>query len=415
MKVKIPPSEALRQEISKLMREGLEMVCHPLDSIVHLSARFILQVALEREVLEFLGREYYQRTTRRRGGWRNGYEPRRLKTTQGIVPLLVPQLRNTQEGFQSKLLKAVDNSSVELQQMVTQMYLRGLSTRDVEKVFQEVFGDTVISKSGVSHLSQTLWEEFDQWRKRDLSVLRLVYLFLDATYVPARQGSGEKEGLLCAYGLTEEGHMVFIHLALGSRESYDSWISFLHDMTARGLNEPLLIISDGQPGLRKAIREVFPRSLKQRCQVHKMRNILCKLPKGAVREIKGLVQQVFLAPDYTTAQRRARSLISRFKARYTSAMECLEEGLEECIVYLKFPREHHRRIRTTNLLERTFGEGKRRTKVIPRFPTEGSCLKLFYATLVTASRGWHGVKMTPKILRELEHIRTEMHPLRAVA
>lgn len=96
-------------------------------------------------------------------------------------------------------------------------------------------------------------------------------------------------------------------------------------------------------------------------------------------------------------------------------MECLEEGLEECIVYLKFPREHHRRIRTTNLLERTFGEGKRRTKVIPRFPTESSCLKLFYATLVTASRGWHGVKMTPKILRELDRIRAEMHLLKAVA
>lgn len=120
--------------------------------------------------------------------------------------------------------------------------------------------------------------------------------------------------------------MVFIHLALGSRESYDSWISFLHDLTTRGLNEPLLIISDGQSGLRKAVREVFPRSLKQRCQVHKMRNILCKLPKTAVREIKGLIQQVFLAPDYATAQRRAsrlRRIITRFKTRYTLAMECL--------------------------------------------------------------------------------------------
>lgn len=185
MRERIPPSEALRQEIFKMLKEGLEMVSHPLDSIVHLAARFILQVALEREILEFLGREYYQRTARRRGGWRNGYEPRRLKTTQGVVPLLVPQLRNTQEAFQSRLLKAVDNSSGGLQHMVTQMYLRGLSTRDVEKVFQEVFGDTVISKTGVSQLSQTLWKEFDQWRKRDLSGLRLVYLFLDATYVSA--------------------------------------------------------------------------------------------------------------------------------------------------------------------------------------------------------------------------------------
>lgn len=415
MMVKIPPSELIRQEIFKMMNQGLETVSHPLDTLVHLGARLILQVSLEREIMEFLGREYYQRTARRRRGWRNGYESRRLRTTLGKVPLLVPQVRDTEETFQSQLLKAMSNPTNNLQQMVTQMYLRGLSTRDVESLFQEVFGDTVISKAGVSQLSQTLFEEFDQWRKRDLSGLKLVYLFLDATYVPARQGTGEKEGILCAYGLTEEGHMVFIHLALGSRESYDSWTSFLHDMTTRGLNEPLLIISDGQAGLRKAIREVFPRSLRQRCQVHKMRNILCKLPKGAVREMKGLVQQVFLAPDYVTAQRRARALVARFKARYPSAMECLEEGLEECIVYLRFPREHHRRIRTTNLLERTFGEGKRRTKVIPRFPTESSCLKLVYATLITVSKGWHGVKMSPKTLKELERMRAEMYPLRAVA
>jgi len=415
MKERIPPSEALRQEIFKMMKEGFEVVCHPLDTLVHLAARFILQMALEREVLEFLGRQYYQRNTRLRSGWRNGYESKRLKTTHGVLPLLVPQVRDTQETFESQLLKAMGNSTNTLQQMVTQMYLRGLSTRDVEVLFQEVFGDKVISKSGVSELSQTLLEEFDQWRKRDLSGLKIVYLFLDATYVPARQGTGEKEGILCAYGLTEEGKMVFIHLALGSRESYDSWISFLHDMTTRGLCKPLLVISDGQPGLRKAIREVFPRSLKQRCQVHKMRNIPCKLPRGAVREMKVLIQQVFLAPDYATAQRRAKALINRFKTKYTSAMECLEEGLEECTAYLRFPREHHRRIRTTNLLERTFGEGKRRTKVIPRFPTESACLKLVYATLITASRGWHGVKMTPNILRELERMRAEMHPLRAVA
>lgn len=236
--------------------------------------------------------------------------------------------------------------------------------------------------------------------------------------LPVRQGT--KEGLLCAYGLTEEGRMVF--LALGSRESYDSWISFLHDMTSRGLNYPLLIIPDGQAGLRKAIKEVFPGSLRQRCQVHKMRNILCKLPRTAVSEIKRLVQQVFLAPDYEIT-RRGRLLIARFKARYPSAMECLEEDLEECILYLKFPREHHRRIRacpersegTTNLLERTFCEGKRRTEVIPGFPAESAGLKLVYATLITASRRWRGVKMTPKLLRELEHIRAETHPLKAVA
>lgn len=418
MRVKIPPSEALKQEISRLLEVGLAGVSNPLDTFVRLSSGYMLQMGMEREVEEFLGRLYYQRGSRRREGWRNGYETRRLKTSQGLLPVLVPQVRNTQSasgGFRSNLLSAIGASSQALQDMVMRMYVRGLSTRDIEELFKEVFGDRVISRSGVSQLSQVLVEEFDGWRERELSGLRLAYLFLDATYVPARQGTEEKEGVLCAYGLTEEGHMVFIHLALGSRESYDSWISFLHDLTARGLNEPLLVISDGQAGLLKALREVFPRSLRQRCQVHKMRNILCKLPKGVMKEIKALVQQVFLSPDYETAKRRGKALIARFRARYPSAMECLEKDLEECIVYLKFPREHHRRIRTTNLLERTFGEGRRRTKVIPRFPTEGSCLKLLYATLITASRRWHGAKMTPKILRELNQLRLEVFPLRAVA
>lgn len=187
-------------------------------------------------------------------------------------------------------------------------------------------------------MSNVLVEEFDRWRKRDLSGLKIVYLFLDATYLLVRQGTEEKEGILCAYGLTEEGWMVLVHLALGSRESYDSWISFLHDMTSRGLNAPLLIISDGHHGLRKAMREVFPGSVRQRCQVYKMRNILCKLSRTAVADIKRLVQQVFMAPDYETAKRRARLLIVRFKARFPSAMECLEMDLGECIAYLKFPQ-----------------------------------------------------------------------------
>jgi transposase-like protein len=116
---------------------------------------------------------------------------------------------------------------------------------------------------------------------------------------------------------------------------------------------------------------------------------------------------VFLAPDYATALRRGRALIARFRARYPSAMECLEKDLEECLTYLRFPAEHRKRIRTTNLLERTFEEGRRRTKVIPRFPTERSCLMLIFATLITASAKWRGIRMTSKILRALDALRTE--------
>ncbi len=146
------------------------------------------------------------------------------------------------------------------------------------------------------------------------------------------------------------------------------------------------------------------RCLRQRPTLQ-LRNILAKLPKVAATQLKSLVQQVFLAPDHATGLRRGRALIARFRSRYPSAMECLEKDLDECLTYLLFPKEHQRRLRTTNLLERTFEESRRRTKVIPRFPGERSCLTLMYATLITASRTWRGIPMTAKILRELDKLR----------
>jgi transposase-like protein len=248
--------------------------------------------------------------------------------------------------------------------------------------------------------------DFEVWKKRDLSELKVVYLFLDGQYHAVRQGTEEKEGVLSAYALLEGGEPVLLHLELGEGESFDAWLAFLQDMTARGLGDPLMVIFDGAPGLKKAIRRVWPKAFRQRCQAHKMRNILAKLPRAMQGRLKKLIHQVFLAPSYEDALKRGRTLITRFKDRYPAAMECLEKDLEESVTYLRFPGEHHVRIRTTNRLERLNGEGRRRTKV-PRFPTERSCLSLLYATLITASAKWRGVIITPAILRKLDKLRTE--------
>jgi len=167
---------------------------------------------------------------------------------------------------------------------------------------------------------------------------------------------------------------------------------------------------DGAPGLMKAVKRVWPRAYRQKCQVHKMRNILAKLPRLMQAKMKGLVQQVFLAPTYAAAMKRGRDLIAKFKDRYPAAMECLEKDLEECVTCLRFPEAHHRRIRTTNRLERLNGEGRRRTKVIPRFPTERSCLTLLYASLVAASKLWRGIPMTAATLRQLAQLRAATAP-----
>lgn len=399
---RIPPSVRMKEEVTALLRgDAVDGgVSHaPMQGFVRSLARYILQVSIEEEASEFLGRGHYRRGERLRAGWRNGYEPKGVQTESGLLELAVPQLRATEERFRPKLAERLGRRSVDLEALVRGMYVRGLSTQDVADLYRESLGQSRLSKSTVSRMTQKLNREFEVWRGRDLSELDVVYLFLDGQYHAARQGSDEKEGVLSAYGLLEDGRAVLVHLGLGPRESYDAWLSFLQDMVVRGLKDPLLVIFDGAPGLHKAVRRMWPRAFRQRCQVHKMRNILAKLPRVMQRQIKPLVQQVFLAPSYALALKRGRALIARFRDRYTAAMECLERDLEECVTYLRFPAAHHHRIRTTNRLERLNGEGRRRTKVIPRFPTERSCLALLFASLVTASKHWRGVKMSPAAIK----------------
>ena len=408
---RVPPSVGMKQLISQWLA-GAEGADHPLDALVRLGAQYCLQLGLEQEVAEFLGRAHYrhQPTVSQTRGYRNGYEPKRLKSPVGLLGVAIPQTRQTPQPFHSHLLGRVDTDGAALQRLVTGMYVRGLSTRDVDGLFEETFGQRVLTRSGVSRLTAHLQETFQQWSRRPLAALKVCYVFLDAIYLAVRAGTDKQEGVLCAYGILEDGKKVLLHLALGSRESYDAWLSFLHEMTARGLQEPLLVISDGNPGLKKALREVFPHALRQRCQVHKLRNILAKRPKTIQAAMRRLIQQVFQAGSYDEGVKRGRALIARFQARYPSAMACLADDLEACLVHLKFPTEHHVRLRTTNLLERTFGEGRRRTKVVGRFPTETACLQLLYATLITASHKWRGVPMTPAMLRQLDVIRHDLFP-----
>ena len=303
------------------------------------------------------------------------------------------------------ILELWQRRSENLEKLIPALYVKGLSQRDIERALQENLGVDKVSRSVVSKLSKKIYSDFDQWRKRDLSGYKLLYLFLDSHYLALRQGTDKKEGVLVAWGVTEEGKKVLLHIDRGERESYDCWKTFVEDLKLRGLNEPLLVIRDGNSGLKKMARECFPYSFGQRCQVHKMRNILAKLPKDIHSKMKRLIHEAFYAQDYQKGLKIAKDIIARFEDQFPSAMECLAEGLEDTLCVLKFPATHRKSIRSTNLLERLLGESKRRTKVIPRFPTEKSCLSLVYAVLVDASKNWHGLKMTPKIIEELSELR----------
>jgi len=209
----------------------------------------------------------------------------------------------------------------------------------------------------------------DHYQRHGEGLLRgyqdILYLFCDGIYLRLRREDKQAVAVLCAYGMKADGRKVLLHLAVGDKESTVCWKSFFEDMKRRGLKEPLLLVIDGNSGLRKAVRECFPDSWVQRCQVHRMRNILCKLPENARPGLKKLIQKAFTAQSYKTGLVEARAVVAMYQEQLPEAMKCLATDLEECLTALRFPEPHRKRIRTTNLLERLFGEGQRRAKVIP--------------------------------------------------
>ena len=226
------------------------------------------------------------------------------------------------------------------------------------------------------------------------------------------------EPVLAAWGITTDGEPVFVALTAGGSESTDAWGDFLDELRVRGLRPPLLVISDGAAGLIAAAETGLPRSLRQRCLIHRARNVLAKVPAEAQTEIRNAYWALFDTDDLIAAgvapgpqlvaavQNRIDAFATTYTRVFPSAVKCLLSDRQQLTSYLRFPIAHHRRIRHSNFIERTFGETRRRVKVIGRLPGESSCLNLVWAVLDRASRGWRGLAMTPpgtRLLAELRH------------
>jgi transposase-like protein len=373
-----------------------------LEEVARLGVRLLMQTAIEAEVTEFLGRERYSHGERAREGSRNGHCPTTIKTTTGPVTIDRPKLRATDEAFASRLLGVGVCRTNALESLVIAGFVRGLSVRDVEATLADALGaEAALSKSTVSRVCEAIKDGFDVWKTRDLSEISLEYLYLDGSHFRMHEGS-RAEPVLAAWGITSEGRPVLIGLEPGASESTDAWKAFLDGMVARGLRPPLLVVSDGAPGLIAAVELVFAHSLRQRCAIHRARNILAKVPVEHQPEVKAAYWALFDPTGEPTgersiavAHRRAREFSDRFDRRFPAAVACLNDDLASLFVYLRFPTEHHKRLRHANFIERTFGETRRRVKVIGRLPGERSCLSLVWAVLDRASRGWRGVIMTP--------------------
>ena len=260
-----------------------------------------------------------------------------------------------------------------------QLYRKGLWTRDIEAAWEQTLEVQGVSKSTVSELCGQLKKDFARWQERDLSEHKILDLFCDGIYLRLRPEEQKAVAVLCAYGIKEDGRKVLLHWEVGDKESTVCWKSFFEDLKSRNWAEPLLAVIDGNSGRRRAVRESFPEAWVQRCQVHRMRNILCKLPEKARPALKKLLRKAFPAQSFQAGLEQAQEIVAAYQEDYPEAMKCLATDLEECLTALRFPESHRPRIRTTNRLERLFGEGRRRSKIVPRLMNESSGLSLMFA------------------------------------
>ena len=416
MSRRVSPTEKIRSDIDALF-DGERDLAEIIEDVARVGARLLLQTALEAEIDEFLGRGRYQRASNVEGsrpGMRNGYHEITVRTTAGPVALARPKLRGTTEVFASRLLGAGVSKSNALESLTIAGFVRGLSVRDVEATLAEALGaEAALSKSTVSRICQQIAEQFETWRTRKLDLLSLDYLYLDGSHFKMHPGS-PAEPILAAWGVSTDGKPVLVALDVATNEGNDAWDGFLDGLADRGLRAPLLVISDGAAGLIGAIERNLPHALRQRCLIHRARNLLAKTPKRNQDEVKAAYWAIFNVPDDVQpgqaavdhAQRNIDAFAARYGKRLPAAVRCLLDDRAALTPYLRFPREHWHRIRHSNMIERSFGETRRRAKVIGRFPGETSCLSLVWAVLDRASAGWRGLTMTPagpRLLQQLRH------------
>src|SRR5205823_5599535 len=372
----VPPSAEIEAQIDQLLAVGVgDSPRESLSELARLGARLIIQRAVEDEFDAWLGRARYERRPDDQGlrddesGLRNGFRPRRVQTAEGELQIEIPQVREAAETFASKLFPRTPKllRTEPLKALVIGAFVRGLSMRDVESLCEKA-GLGKLSKSTASRICEELRERFEAFKRRDLYDIRLVALFLDATYVSVRP-SGPKEGVLVAWGFTEDGERVLLSVMLGMRESRNDWQELACDLIARGLGAPMLIVADGAPGLIKAIEQCWPASDRQRCCVHRARNLYSKLPERERERVKlAYWRALDDAITERDAKQRLQALIDQLdKEGFTAASKCLADDLDALVVHLRLPPRPRRRWRSTNLLERSLGEVKRRTTVMGRF------------------------------------------------
>jgi putative transposase len=344
----------------------------------------VLQELLEAEMTEALCAEKGERTPSRLGH-RSGYYDRTLVTRVGKLELRVPQDRAGR--FSTELFERYQRSEKALVAALAEMYVQGVSTRKVKAITEELCGHS-FSASAISEINVRLDQGLAQFAGRRLDEA-CPYLILDARYERVREaGVIRSQAVLLAIGIGWDGRRSILAVELANRESRSSWRDFLLQLRERGLSGVEFVVSDDHAGLRQAIVEVLPEAAWQRCYVHFLRNALDYVPRkvddDCLRELRWLYDR----RDLAEARRDLAAWLAKWQATYSKLCGWVEEHIEETLTFYRLPRQHHKHLKSTNLLERLNEEIKRRTHVVRIFPNAESCLRLVRALAVEMHENW---------------------------
>lgn len=361
-----------------------ESIRFDLNELFRGAIRMILELLLDEEVKTMVGARRLERIGSRKDH-RNGSYLRRLVTSMGLIDVEMPRTR--QGGSPVDVIGRYKRRTEELDGMIAQAYVQGVSTRGMGRVAESLLGNSV-SRSTVSRVTQTLEQQIEELRSKPLSE-PFPYLYLDATFLDARWArSVENVSALVAYGVDFSGHRRLLGVTIGAEESEDSWSDLLSQLCDRGLSGVQLVIADEHRGLRNAVRKLLPEVRQQRCTVHLERNVLAKVPRRLRGRVAKQLRHVFAADSVDAVKERVAVLEAGLGAQIPEAIACLKAAVPSATQYLAFPKAHWLRIRSTNGLERLHGEIKRRIRSVGAFPDRNSALRLVTAVAVQTADVW---------------------------
>jgi len=371
-------------------------ISQTLDELAREGARRMIAVALRLEADEYVERLSHMRDERGHAlVVRNG-QARERTVSLGVGPVKVraPRVddRRPDHRFSSRVLPPYMRRSPRLEEVLPILYLRGLSTGDFSQALPVLLGPDAagLSASTIGRLLRVWQTEYHEWRKRSLQGKDYVYIWADGVYFNVRL---EEDRLACLViiGVAPDGTKEVVAIEDGYRESKESWASLLRDLKRRGMPAPVLAIGDGALGFWAALREVYPETREQRCWVHKIANVLDKLPKRLQPRAKMMLHEIMEAPDRKSAEEEMAYFVQEFEARYPKATDCLTKDTDVLFTFFDFPAEHWRHLRTTNAIESTFSTVKARTRKTRGAGSRQAGLALAFKLTLAAQQRWRRV------------------------